>query len=51
MYILMKSGGEGRWRIKVAAGLLYLLTDKMYSNLGGHVGSYLFIIKLHCETQ
>lgn len=29
----------------------YLLMDKMYSNLGGHLGSYLFIIKLHCETQ
>lgn len=29
---------------------VYLLVDKMYSNLGARWGSYLFVIKLHCET-
>ena len=35
---------------KICSRTVYLLTDKMYLNLGGHLGSYVFVIKLHCET-
>lgn len=29
---------------------VYFLMDKMYSQLGGCIGGYLCVIKLHCET-